>query len=459
MGGKEGGRGYLYQGMASVIEAATQDNWERIYIELQTENDKVDIALETSGIIKTAIQVKSTINSFSKSSLIQWLAALRKDYTCTEYRLFLLGQCEKDAITFIKSVKKYKNDCMDQESTKCLSSVDCLLLKDAEISFTVLPVDLDTLLSILRDKLSCYLSQNGCIMTHDRISFIANATITDQMLLSTDGSFISRDAFNLTLQERIRLLSDNYMPPKTAVYVRSFNWVRKMDSTQVQYAFDLADKFNIRSLKSEFEWKQDVYDELESFLRSSTDNENAYELYLDTHMSIAFSAGRILNTKQGINAFPIQKTISGEIVWDVNPFDSNKYSGWDISHTQLDDGVFDSVIVLNVTHDITSHVQEYIDEMNLKVGRLINCHLNKNGATNFSISNGTHAARLASSIYGVLAQRSTPERRATLHVFASAPNAFMFFLGQVSVSLGKIIIYEYDFEQQNSCTYEPAIQF
>ena len=47
MGGKEASRGFLYQGFASVLEALTdKGNWDKIYVEFPTSNDKVDIALE-----------------------------------------------------------------------------------------------------------------------------------------------------------------------------------------------------------------------------------------------------------------------------------------------------------------------------------------------------------------------------------------------------------------------------
>ena len=106
-----------------------------------------------------------------------------------------------------------------------------------------------------------------------------------------------------------------------------------------------------------------------------------------------------------------------------------------------------------------SHFLEYIKENNLSIGRIINCTPNEGGATNFSIENGNHAATLANSIYSAIAHRSTVERRATLHIFAAAPNAFMFFLGQISRGFGKCVLYEYDFEQRDSCSYSESISF
>ena len=53
---------FLYQGFASVLEALTdKGNWDKIYVEFPTSNDKVDIALEQQNQIVKCIQVKSTI--------------------------------------------------------------------------------------------------------------------------------------------------------------------------------------------------------------------------------------------------------------------------------------------------------------------------------------------------------------------------------------------------------------
>ena len=95
----------------------------------------------------------------------------------------------------------------------------------------------------------------------------------------------------------------------------------------------------------------------------------------------------------------------------------------------------------------------------LTIGRIINCTPSEGGTTNFSIVDGNHAAILANAVYNAISQRTTKERQAILHIFASAPNAFMFFLGQNSMGFGKCILYEYDFEQRKSCSYSPSIDF
>ena len=91
MGGKEALRGFIYQGFATVLEALCHEGWDRIYIELDSKNDKVDIALEANLVIVKSIQVKSTINTFNKSAIKKWLIDLIYDNVgATSFELYLM---------------------------------------------------------------------------------------------------------------------------------------------------------------------------------------------------------------------------------------------------------------------------------------------------------------------------------------------------------------------------------
>ena len=128
MSGKEGSRGYLYQAVASCLEALCEDSWDRIYIEYDSEKDKVDIALKQGDVVFKSIQVKSTINTFSKVSLEKWLKALiEDDVGATTFELFLIGQCDNDAITFINSVKKFQDGKLDEKAKKSLKDFDATI--------------------------------------------------------------------------------------------------------------------------------------------------------------------------------------------------------------------------------------------------------------------------------------------------------------------------------------------
>lgn len=461
MGGKEASRGFLYQAFASVLEAMCQKNWDKIYIEFESKDDKVDIALEENNRIFKSIQVKSTINTFTKYSLMEWLKDLiNDDVGANEFELFLIGQCDSDACTFINSIDKFQRNELDKKAKSSLEKFDTNIINGRKIKFKTLSFDVNMLEKIVRDSLHRYISDKNLLLNFDQISFIASATVYDQMISSTHGNGIDRKTFDEELEKRILLVAKKYSPKRISIGIKSFTRgaVNLEDATTK--CLSLIDKFEERNIKDRYDWNNDIYEVMKEFLLTNTNNKYAYQIFLETHSSIAFAAGRILDSKSGINVFPIQKSATnGNELWDVKPPYKRNYSNWDISHEIFDNNQPDSALILNITHPIYNDVVRYIKEKKLSIGRIINCTLNEVGATNFSIEDGNHALILANSIYNAIGQRTPVERRATLHIFASAPSAFMFFLGQNSRGFGKCVLYEYDFEQRDSCSYSKSINF
>ena len=460
MGGKEASRGFLYQAFASVLEALCQKNWDKIYIEFDSEKDKVDIALENENKIFKSIQVKSTINTFTKNSVSKWIQDLiNDDVGSTEFELFLIGQCDDAANTFINSIKKFQSNKMDKKAEISLKGFNTDIIQGRKIDFKCLPFNVDALEAIVRDSLLKYISDKNKRLTFDQISFIASATVHDQMISSTNGKGIDRDIFDDALEKRIFMVADRCSPKRIPISIQSFTRgaVKLEDTTK---CLSLIEMFEERNLKNGYDWNNDIYEVMKNFLLTNTNNNYAYQIYLDTHVSLAFSAGRVLDSKSGINIFPIQKSATNGIeLWDVKLSSKRNYSNWEISHEIFDENQADSVLILNVTHNIYDDVVRYIKENNLPIRRIIICTPDKGEFTNFSIEDGNHAATLANSVYKAIVERTTEERRATLHIFASAPNAFMFFLGQISRGFGKCVLYEYDFEQRDSCSYSKSISF
>ena len=72
-------RGYLYQAFVATLKALTLETWDNIYVELDTDNDKVDIALESENKMHKTIQVKSSIYLFKKADIQKWLIDLIGD--------------------------------------------------------------------------------------------------------------------------------------------------------------------------------------------------------------------------------------------------------------------------------------------------------------------------------------------------------------------------------------------
>lgn len=460
MGGKDASRGFLYQAFASVLEALCQKNWDKIYIEFDSEKDKVDIALEKENKVFKSIQVKSTINTFTKNSVSKWIQDLiNDDVGSTEFELFLIGQCDDTANTFINSIMKFQSNKLDKKSQSSLKGFDTKIIKGMKIDFKMLPFDVGILEQIVRDSLNKYISSKNQTVTFDQISFIASATVNDQMISSTHGKGIDRKTFDENLEKRIFMIADKYSPKRISISIKSFNR-GAVDIEDETMCLSLLDKFNNRKLKDEYNWNNDIYEVMKKFLLTNTNNNDAYQIYLDTHVSLAFAAGRVLDSKSGINVIPIQKSATNGIeLWDVKLSSKRNYSNWDISYEIFDENQADSVLILNVTHNIYDDVVRYIKENNLPIRRIIICTPDKGEFTNFSIEDGNHAAILATSVYNAIVERSTEERRATLHIFASTPNAFMFFLGQSSRGFGKCVLYEYDFEQRGSCSYSKSISF
>ena len=166
-------------------------------IEFKSDDDKVDIALEENSKIFKSIQVKSTINTFSKNSLEKWLQDLiNDDVGANEFELFLIGQCNNDALTFINSIDKLQKNKLDATAQKSLQGFDTSIIQDRKISFKHIPFDVKILETLVRDSLLRYISNHNRMLTFDQISFIASATVNDQMISSTHGDGIDRKKFD-----------------------------------------------------------------------------------------------------------------------------------------------------------------------------------------------------------------------------------------------------------------------
>ena len=231
MGGKDASRGFLYQGFAAVLESLTQDGWDHIYVEFPTEGDKVDIALEYQRRIIKSIQVKSTINTFSKASIITWINDLVADVSSSEYQICLIGQCDKDAILFLNSIQKYQDNIIDDVSRDSLKSFDTKLLDGNKISTKILPFDLKSLLSIIRDNLNRYIFIKGYKISFEQAEIISEAVISLQMLLSTNGSSMEKDNFDEKIFQWIKLMGGPKLQKLTSSATHNLQFYNLGDKT------------------------------------------------------------------------------------------------------------------------------------------------------------------------------------------------------------------------------------
>ena len=463
MGGQEGSRGYLYQGIAAVLEALTSDNWDKIYIEFPTGNDKVDIALSKNDRIVRAIQVKSTQKTFGLTSLKQWITDLYNDYKADEYEVILIGQCTTDTLKFINAIPKYRNRHsieLDKTASRVLCDFDVSILDTSSVAIKHLPYNLESLSAILNNSLHKYLSSRPPAPSYGEIDLLGKALISEQLLHSTNGSFTNRISFEHDIHTRIKSIAESTRTQRIPVCIKSFARYSDHPDVSEKNILDLTNVFDGRRIRAGLSWQSDIVAPVVAFLTTTTDQKEKYKLYLETHASVAFVTGRQFDTKSGVDIVPVQKTgTNGSEVWELSGTIHEDFSDWSVANEIIDDDSFNTVLILSITHDIRSDVERFIMESGIKVGRLISCSLHAGGGTNWGIKSGDHASFLANRIYSILACRTTPERRGHLHIFPAAPNGFMFYLGTVSRGFGKGTLYEYDFEQTDTCTYTPSITF
>lgn len=92
MGGIDAQRGFICQSIIALIECLERSDWDKVKLEPQTKQDKVDIQLYRNERIICAIQVKSSKKKFYKTSVEKWLRALKDDAPeAHETCLYLVG--------------------------------------------------------------------------------------------------------------------------------------------------------------------------------------------------------------------------------------------------------------------------------------------------------------------------------------------------------------------------------
>jgi hypothetical protein len=243
------------------------------------------------------------------------------------------------------------------------------------------------------------------------------------------------------------------------VGVRSFmRWAEHMED-ETDHMLCLVRYFDNRSVQNPQLWKERIFPELTGFLSARMQEPSQYHLHLDVHSSIAFAAGYCLDSKSGIDVVPVQRTSSGKIPWrPAQAKHGGDLSSWSCTNVERASDGNDVALAISATHDILSDVQLYVDRelpMVKKIVSLVMCPRPSSTA----VQNGTHALLLAQDIAAIAKGRSARERTGRLHIFASAPNALAFFLGQLARSFGACVLYEYDFESNAPGAYQPSLTF
>lgn len=200
-------------------------------------------------------------------------------------------------------------------------------------------------------------------------------------------------------------------------------------------------------IKSPELWDKEVFPELRNFLRARVEEGRPLKLHFAAHVSIAFAAGWLLEPKSGLEVRIPQRSRDGETqLWHSR--DGSEAGGalWlPRPDRVLDPAGPDRALALAVTWaDVAAQAEEHIRRTGLPVGRLLEAIVPEPGHR--AVQGGAHALRLAETLLPRLLAREPHERGGRLHIYSSAPNSLVFYLGQLLSPLGRLVLYEYPFK-------------
>lgn len=239
--------------------------------------------------------------------------------------------------------------------------------------------------------------------------------------------------------------------------VKSFEHAFDRLEDRCDGVLDLVSVFDERYIRDDADWEVDLYPRLQAFLTTAARQQPRLRLAMDTHATLAFAAGSILNMKSGRDVELEQRTL-GRHVWaadDVPPdpdWPTLRASIQDIREDQVD-----IAVALGITHEISNDVRQYVDTHLHCVGRLLSLRPTT-GAGAQVVAAGRHAFELVQATKDAVRRaKLRTAQSATTHIFVAAPNALTFFLGQQQPILGRVRLYEFDFEGGHGGSYSASL--
>lgn len=239
--------------------------------------------------------------------------------------------------------------------------------------------------------------------------------------------------------------------------VKSFEHAFDRLEDRCEEVLNFVPEFDERFIREDADWSATLYPKLKGFLQSAADDRSRIRLALDAHTTLAFAAGSVLNIKSGRVVELEQRTIARS-VWSADdvPADPD-WPTLDQTAIELNADAQDTAVAFGITHDIADDVRRYVEDQLPFVGQLLVLRPST-GTSSQAIAAGRHAFNLAQST--IEAIRSIKRKKSpsmVSHVFVAAPNALTFFLGQQAAVLGRVRLYEFDFEGGRDHSYRPSL--
>jgi hypothetical protein len=313
----------------------------------------------------------------------------------------------------------------------------------------------------LRERLNPLLVQAGMKPFEDGKLVHGYDTLPVKLLQEGRTHFTRSEMEGILARESLALPTvSRARPVARQLGIRSYaRWAEHMED-ETANMLCLLHRFDGRSIRDVDLWNASVLPAVGEFLTASVTGARALEIHLDTHGSIAFAAGWILDPKSGVVASPVQRSVgAGRVSWCVAECAPCRDSEvWTQRNIVIAGRAPDVALVLNVTRAAIEAAEPFIREHVPSVGEIVSltpCSGHGSG----SVRDAAHARRLADEAAALVAAAlQSLARHVRVHVFAAAPNGLMFFLGQAAHVWGRCVLYEHDFERRQELPYARSIQ-
>ena len=277
-------------------------------------------------------------------------------------------------------------------------------------------------------------------------------TLTQQLIMNGINSFDPQTFREYCKRED--LLASPPQPAPPVLGIRSFMRFAERMEDECSSFVCVAGNFEGRQIRSTDSWQNTILPDVTSFLKDASPSLRTGEnhLLLECHSSVAFLAGYELDRKSGAQVFPVQKGVR-KSVWKPGSSTSTANSAWETTTTTVGSGNAVAVVV-SVSREALADVKAYANGSSM-IGTVVDARPAA-GVGQRAVVDADHAIALADSLAEVI-RAHRAQNGAPTHLFIAAPNALAFFLGQHRGALGKVQLYEFDFEGERGGSYSPSI--
>jgi hypothetical protein len=243
--------------------------------------------------------------------------------------------------------------------------------------------------------------------------------------------------------------------------VKSFEHTLDRMENRCVEVLSLVSEFEERAIRNESAWRDTLLPRLREFLLKVPTDDGRIRLAIETHATLAFAAGVVLDTKSGRLVELEQRSPTLKIWSQDDAAIVDMSLGWDFHEYDLDPTGSGTACAVSVTRDTEGAVRQFLQDNAPGFRRLL-VATPVNGIYAQALRSGSHANQMAEQLAAKLNEDRTTSaaaRRERYHLFVSAPNAFTFYLGRQAPMLKPLTLYEFDFGFQVDGCYRSSLSY